>query len=96
MIPLETLSGLPLKSVYTANDVRADVLAAEAAPGHPPFTRGIHERMYRARLWTVRQYAGFASPRETNLRWKKLLESGVTGLSTAFDLPTQLDRKSVV
>jgi len=90
MIPLETLSGLPLKSVYTPGDTRPEALAAEALPGCPPFTRGIHERMYRARLWTVRQYSGFGSPKETNGRWKKLLESGVTGLSTAFDLPTQL------
>ena len=90
MIPLETLSGLPLQTAYTPADTRGVALAQEALPGRPPFTRGIHERMYRARLWTVRQYAGFASPRETNARWKTLLQSGVTGLSTAFDLPTQL------
>ena len=90
MIPLDTLSGLPLKPVYTPSDTCEDKLLAEALPGVPPFTRGIHERMYRSRLWTVRQYAGFASPKETNSRWKQLLVSGVTGLSTAFDLPTQL------
>src|SRR6185436_12902628 len=71
-------------------DSNPAALAAEATPGKAPFTRGIHETMYRSRLWTIRQYAGFASPRETNARWKKLLESGTTGLSTAFDLPTQL------
>ncbi|HLX61888.1 MAG TPA: methylmalonyl-CoA mutase family protein [Planctomycetota bacterium] len=85
-----TLSGLPLKPVYKPGDTRPAALAAEALPGRPPFTRGIHETMYRTRLWTVRQYAGFASPRETNARWQRLLESGATGLSTAFDLPTQL------
>ena len=86
----QTLSGLPLKSVYKLDDVNPAVLTAESRPGHPPFTRGIHETMYRTRLWTVRQYSGFASPRDTNARWKRLLAGGVTGLSTAFDLPTQL------
>ena len=90
MIPLKTLSDIPLKPVYTPDDTRPEILASEAAPGVPPFTRGIHERMYRARLWTVRQYAGFGTATETNARWNKLLDSGVTGLSTAFDLPTQL------
>ena len=60
------------------------------APGHPPYRRGIHPGMYRDRLWTMRQYAGFSSPRNTNKRFRKLLDSGQTGLSIAFDLPTQL------
>ena len=60
------------------------------APGYPPYRRGIHPGMYRDRLWTMRQYAGFSSPRNTNKRFRKLLDSGQTGLSIAFDLPTQL------
>ena len=90
--PRETLSGLlSLRPVYTARaDVNAAELQREAIPGVPPFTRGIHATMYRERLWTIRQYAGYASARETNARWKELLATGATGLSTAFDLPTQL------
>ena len=60
------------------------------SPGVPPYRRGIHPGMYRDRLWTMRQYAGFSSPSNTNKRFKKLLDSGQTGLSIAFDLPTQL------
>ena len=59
-------------------------------PGEPPYTRGIHSDMYKSKLWTMRQYAGFSSAKETNLRFKMLLEQGQTGLSVAFDLPTQL------
>ncbi len=59
-------------------------------PGQPPFTRGIHPEMYRKRLWTMRQYAGYASAAESNLRYRKLLDAGQTGLSVAFDLPTQI------
>ena len=59
-------------------------------PGHPPYTRGIHSNMYKERLWTMRQYAGFSTANETNKRFKLLLKSGQTGLSVAFDLPTQL------
>ena len=60
------------------------------SPGSPPYRRGIHTGMYRDKLWTMRQYAGFSSPSNTNKRFKKLLDSGQTGLSIAFDLPTQL------
>ena len=60
------------------------------SPGNPPYRRGIHPGMYTERLWTMRQYAGFSSPTNTNNRFKKLLDSGQTGLSIAFDLPTQL------
>jgi methylmalonyl-CoA mutase N-terminal domain/subunit len=88
--PPQTLSGLPLQPVHTPLDVDAAALNAEAQPGQPPFTRGIHPDMYRQRLWTFRQYSGFSSAAETNARWKNLLASGATGLSTAFDLPTQL------
>jgi methylmalonyl-CoA mutase, N-terminal domain len=86
----QSVSGTPLGPVYTPLHVDAAQLAADAKPGVPPFTRGLHETMYRQRLWTVRQYSGFSSAAETNARWKKLLASGTTGLSTAFDLPTQL------
>jgi methylmalonyl-CoA mutase, N-terminal domain len=79
-------SGLPLKPVYTADDRRAD----EPAPGAFPYTRGIHKDMYRGRLWTMRQYAGFGTAAESNERYRFLLEQGQTGLSVAFDLPTQI------
>src|SRR5262249_13848884 len=83
----ETESGIDLKPVYAAEDVPA--LALEP-PGEFPFTRGPYETMYRGRPWTIRQYAGFGSAEETNERFRYLLERGQTGLSTAFDLPTQL------
>lgn len=81
-----TASGLPLQPVYFADDVppRPD------GPGEPPYTRGIHPTMYRGRLWTMRQYAGYASAAETNRRFRYLLDHGQTGLSVAFDLPTQI------
>ncbi|MBI4629892.1 MAG: methylmalonyl-CoA mutase [Candidatus Rokubacteria bacterium] len=83
--------GAPLKPVYGPADVPADALgAALGAPGQFPFTRGIHAEMYRTRLWTMRQYAGFGSAAETNKRYRFLLEQGQTGLSVAFDLPTQM------
>src|SRR6202030_3456700 len=87
--PYKTISGLPLEPVYTAEDVAA--LGPEGDPGTPgrfPYTRGIHESMYRGRLWTMRQFAGFATAEETNSRFRYLLEQGQTGLSVAFDLPT--------
>jgi methylmalonyl-CoA mutase N-terminal domain/subunit len=83
----ETDSGIEVKPVYSAEDVRADELEP---PGEYPFTRGPHADMYRGRPWTIRQYAGFASAEETNRRFRYLLERGQTGLSVAFDLPTQL------
>src|SRR6187397_950574 len=83
----ETESGIEIKPVYTDEDV-AD-LELEL-PGEFPFTRGPHKDMYRGRPWTIRQYAGFASAEETNARFRYLLERGQTGLSVAFDLPTQL------
>ncbi|CAI8314356.1 MAG: Methylmalonyl-CoA mutase large subunit [Candidatus Poseidoniaceae archaeon] len=79
----ETLGGLPIPAYHAPNN---DV----ERPGHPPYTRGIHESMYRSRLWTMRQYAGFSSAKETNERFQLLLERGQKGLSVAFDLPTQL------
>ena len=82
----ETESGIEIKSVYTAGDVEVE----PELPGEFPFTRGPHPDMYRGRPWTIRQYAGFASAEETNARFRYLLERGQTGLSVAFDLPTQL------
>ena len=89
-LPPRTISGIPLQPVYTPLDTDGVRLQAETYPGIAPFTRGIHAGMYRQRLWTLRQYSGFASADETNRRWKTLIASGGTGLSTAFDLPTQL------
>ena len=79
-------SGLPLKPVYSADDRTGD----EPPPGAFPFTRGIHKDMYRGRLWTMRQYAGFGTAAESNKRYQFLLKQGQTGLSVAFDLPTQI------
>ena len=83
----ETDSGIEVKPVYTDEDVAGLELEA---PGEFPFTRGPYRDMYRGRPWTIRQYAGFASAEETNARFRYLLERGQTGLSVAFDLPTQL------
>ena len=80
-----TLSGIPVEPVYTAGDIRGLELP-EA--GEFPYTRGIHRDMYRGRLWTMRQFSGFATPEETNRRYLYLLGQGQTGLSVAFDLPT--------
>ncbi len=85
-----TDSGVEVAPVYGPDDVPGDLAGRLGAPGSYPFTRGVHERMYRERLWTIRQYAGYASARESNERYRYLLERGTTGLSLAFDLPTQL------
>jgi methylmalonyl-CoA mutase N-terminal domain/subunit len=82
----ETDSGIEIKPVYTEDDVAHGV----EAPGQYPFTRGPYRDMYRGRPWTIRQYAGFASAEESNARYRYLLEHGQTGISVAFDLPTQL------
>lgn len=82
----ETDSGIEVKPVYTADDVEGEL----ELPGEYPFTRGPYPDMYRGRPWTIRQYAGFGSAEETNERFRYLLERGQTGLSVAFDLPTQL------
>jgi methylmalonyl-CoA mutase, N-terminal domain len=83
-----TDSGIEVKTLYTEQDLPADLDLGE--PGEFPFTRGIHPEMYRKRMWTMRQYAGYASAKESNERYKYLLAHGSTGLSMAFDLPTQL------
>jgi methylmalonyl-CoA mutase, N-terminal domain len=86
-----TLSGLPLQRLYTPDDVTgADPEADIGYPGEFPFTRGVYPTMYRGRLWTMRQYAGYGTAAETNRRFRYLLEQGQTGLSVAFDLPTQI------
>lgn len=87
----ETLSGLEIDRLYTPLDGEGRGYGEEIGfPGEFPFTRGIQPTMYRGRLWTMRQYAGFGSAAETNRRFKYLLEQGQTGLSVAFDLPTQI------
>jgi methylmalonyl-CoA mutase N-terminal domain/subunit len=86
----ETLSGIPLDRLYTLADVEVSYLNDLGFPGEYPFTRGVQPTMYRGRFWTMRQYAGYATAEESNVRYKYLLEQGQTGLSVAFDLPTQL------
>ncbi|HEY6057444.1 MAG TPA: methylmalonyl-CoA mutase family protein, partial [Candidatus Limnocylindrales bacterium] len=87
----ETTSGIEVRDLYTPADTAAlDEEAALGRPGEYPFTRGVQATMYRSRLWTMRQYAGFATAAETNRRFRYLLEQGQTGLSVAFDLPTQM------
>ena len=83
-------SGIPIKPVYGPVDLPPDLAARLGAPGQFPYTRGIHETMYRSRIWTMRQYAGFGTAEETNARFRELLAAGQTGLSAAFDLPTQM------
>ena len=79
-----TDSGIELKPSYETASQMTET------PGLWPFTRGIHQDMYRERLWTMRQYAGFSTAEESNKRYKYLLQNGVMGLSVAFDLPTQI------
>jgi methylmalonyl-CoA mutase N-terminal domain/subunit len=87
----ETTSGIPLKNSYTPADLPDfDPLRDLGAPGKYPFTRHVQPTGYRGRLWTMRQYAGFATAEESNARYRYLLEQGTTGLSVAFDLPTQI------
>ena len=86
----ETLSGMPLDRTYTPADVEVDYINDLGFPGGYPFTRGVQSTMYRGRFWTTRQYAGYATAEESNARYKYLLEQGQTGLSVAFDLPTQI------
>ena len=84
--PFETMSGVPLDAVYGPDDAEQ--------PGQWPYTRGPHASMYRSRLWTMRQFAGFGTAADTNARFKELLAAGGSGLSTAFDMPTLLGRDS--
>ena len=86
-----TDSGIEIKQEYDAEDVKPGLDERLGEAGEYPFTRGIHAEMYRKRPWTIRQYAGYATAKESNERYKYLLAHGGTGLSMAFDLP---DRKS--
>jgi methylmalonyl-CoA mutase N-terminal domain/subunit len=87
----ETSSGLEIDTVYTPEDLtNLDYTRDLGYPGEYPFTRGVQANMYRGRMWTIRQYAGFGTAEETNQRYRYLLEQGQTGLSIAFDLPTQI------
>jgi methylmalonyl-CoA mutase N-terminal domain/subunit len=91
----ETISGEPVEPLYTPEDVKDfDYERDLGYPGEYPFTRGVYETMYRGRLWTMRQFAGFGSADQTNARYKYLLEQGQGGLSVAFDMPTLMGRDS--
>src|ERR687895_373342 len=87
---VRTPSGVPVPSVHRPADAPVDYAADLGDPGAFPFTRGVQPTMYRRRLWTMRQYAGFGTAAETNKRFRLLLDAGQTGLSVAFDLPTQM------
>jgi len=88
--PLTTPAGVPLEPFYTPDDAPVDYARDLNDPGSFPFTRGVQRSMYRGRLWTMRQYAGFGTASDTNARFRALLAAGQTGLSVAFDLPTQM------
>jgi methylmalonyl-CoA mutase, N-terminal domain len=90
----ETSSGIPLERVYDASHVAPGLEARLGRPGEHPYARGVQPTMYRERLWTMRQYAGFGDAAESNRRYRLLLAKGTTGLSIAFDLPTQMGRDS--
>ncbi len=91
--PFTTISGRPIERLYTAEDIAGlDQATDVPPPGEYPYTRGIHPTGYRGKLWTMRQFAGFGTPEETNERYKQLLAAGGTGLSVAFDLPTLMGR----
>ncbi|HKD96845.1 MAG TPA: methylmalonyl-CoA mutase family protein, partial [Micromonosporaceae bacterium] len=83
-------SGLPIKTAYGPGDLPADLAERIGEPGEYPYTRGVYPTMYTSRPWTMRQYAGFGTAAESNARYRQLLAAGTTGLSVAFDLPTQM------
>lgn len=92
-VKFTTVSGEPTELLYTPEDIsEINYLSEIGFPGEFPYTRGIHNTGYRGKLWTMRQFAGFGTPEDTNQRFKYLLEHGQTGLSTAFDLPTLMGR----
>ena len=92
--PFSTISGEPVKPLYGVGDLPVDLEEAVGLPGEFPFTRGVYGSMYRGRLWTMRQFAGFGTAQETNRRFRYLLEHGQTGLSTAFDMPSLMGHDS--
>ena len=89
-----TVSGEPIKPLYTEEDLPEDPAASIGLPGEYPYTRGVYASMYRGRLWTVRQFAGYGTSEETNRRFRYLLDHGQTGLSTAFDMPSLMGHDS--
>src|SRR5438105_2962542 len=95
--PFSTMSGVPIKPLYTEADL-PDGVGGPADPigfpGEYPYTRGVYGSMYRGRLWTMRQFAGFGTAQETNRRFRYLLDHGQTGLSTAFDMPSLMGHDS--
>jgi methylmalonyl-CoA mutase, N-terminal domain len=92
--PFSSISGEPIKPLYTEADLPSDLDGALGLPGQFPFTRGVYPSMYRGRLWTMRQFAGFGTAQETNRRFHYLLDHGQTGLSTAFDMPSLMGHDS--
>ena len=90
--PFTTLSGVPVRPLYTPEDVPS--YDRIGFPGEFPYTRGVYPSMYRGRLWTMRQFAGYGTPEETNARFRYLLDHGQTGLSTAFDMPSLMGHDS--
>ncbi|MEK7729358.1 MAG: methylmalonyl-CoA mutase family protein, partial [candidate division KSB1 bacterium] len=86
---MKTDAGISLKPFYTSQDL-PDTFNAAEQPGDYPYTRGLFAEMYRAKFWTMRQYGGYASAEESNARYRFLIAQGQTGLSVAFDLPTQM------
>ncbi len=93
-VPFTTLSGVPVAPLYTEADLPSNTDDAIGLPGEYPFTRGVYPSMYRGRLWTMRQFAGFGSAEDTNERFRYLLDHGQTGLSTAFDMPSLMGHDS--
>src|SRR5947209_18655003 len=92
--PFSTMSGEPIKPLYTEADLPSEPDEAIGFPGEYPYTRGVYGSMYRGRLWTMRQFAGFGTAEETNRRFRYLLDHGQTGLSTAFDMPSLMGHDS--
>jgi len=92
-VDLSTISGLPIEPLYTSSDLER-IGYIDEFPGDFPYTRGIHPSGYRGRLWTMRQFAGFGTAKQTNERYKFLLEQGPTGLSVAFDMPALIGHDS--
>src|SRR5580693_8003123 len=93
-VQFTTLSDEDVAPLYTERDLPVDAEASIGLPGQYPFTRGVYASMYRGRLWTMRQFAGFGTAAETNERFRYLLEHGQTGLSTAFDMPSLMGHDS--
>ena len=91
LAPVQTTWGMEVAPLYTPEDIQhIDDARDLGYPGESPFTRGVYPSMYRGRLWTFREYAGFGTAEDSNARYRALLDQGMTGLSVAFDLPTQI------